>query len=129
MFFIGIFGIENKQKLIGTIDDFACKSCKHNHAKVIKYYNYFHFFFIPLFKWGEKYYIVCDECESLYSISKEKGKAFEHGKDSISYWDIKSLKINTTPETCPYCNETVENKFDFCPYCGKSLHEDYKGDD
>jgi len=123
MFFIGIFGIEAKEKVIGSLPNFACKSCTSNNAKIIKHYNYFHFFFIPVFKWGEEYIVLCDECNSIYSIPKEKGKAFELGKEEISYWDLKPLQIKNLSFTCPSCGKETESSFDFCPYCGNTLNK------
>lgn len=47
---------------------------------LIKSYEYFHIFFIPIFRWNEKYYVMCKRCNSIYEISKEKGKAIENGE-------------------------------------------------
>ncbi len=123
MFFIGIFGIESKEKSIGKINDFSCKNCRHNHAEIIKSYHFFHFFFIPVFRWKEMYYCICDQCKSIYGISKEKGKAYEKCGEKISYWDLKALQVNNTPLTCPFCQNEVKEAFEYCPYCGKTLSE------
>ncbi len=123
MFFIGIFGIESKEKTIGEINDFSCRNCRHNHAEIIKSYHFFHFFFIPVFKWKEEYYCICHQCKSIYGIPKEKGKAFERGEAEISYWDLKAIQINSLPYICPSCGRNIEEKFDYCPYCGEMLHK------
>lgn len=123
MFFIGIFGIESKEKDIGSLE-FNCKSCNSQQAKIIKRYYFFHFFFIPLFKWKESYLAVCKQCNSLYQVPKDKGKTFEKGANDISYWDLKPLKIYTLPQNCPSCGKTIESNFDFCPYCGKAFEEE-----
>lgn len=45
MFFIGIFGIENKDKEIKIIDNITCKRCnKIIRGKLMKNYDFFHFF-------------------------------------------------------------------------------------
>ena len=126
MFFIGIFGIDNKIKEIKNLTNFSCKSCNiSNGAKLIKSYTFFHFFFIPLFKWNEEYYVICNGCKSSFSISKEKGKEIERGEDvEVTYWDLK--EVNNSYENyyirkCPKCNRELENDFEYCPYCGEKL--------
>lgn len=129
MFFIGIFGIENKDKEIKIIDNINCKRCnKIIRGKLIKNYNFFHFFFIPLFKWNESYYIVCNECNSVYTISKEKGKSIENDDNiQISYWDLQEVnnEYNNNGDyginKCKNCGEEVESRFKYCPHCGSKI--------
>ena len=103
MFFIGVFGIDNKEKEIKILNNFCCKNCNESsEAKLIKTYSFFHFFFLPLFKWNEKYYVICNGCNSIFNIDKEKGKAIERGeKLEISYWDLKEV------------NNSYENSFSY----------------
>ncbi|WP_252224332.1 zinc-ribbon domain-containing protein [Clostridium sp. ZBS2] len=128
MFFIGVFGIENKDKEIKKIENISCEKCNKNViATLIKNFDFFHFFFIPLFKWNESYYLVFDDCNTIYDISKEKGKAIERNEDiSITYWDLQKsrnqgTKNNYETEKCPYCNGYLEKKFKYCPYCGRKI--------
>ena len=117
MFFIGIFGIDNKIKEIKNLTNFSCKSCNiSNGAKLIKSYTFFHFFFIPLFKWNEEYYVICNGCKSSFSISKEKGKEIERGGDvEVTYWDLKEVNNNYESyyivKRCSRCNREVEDNF------------------
>lgn len=129
MFFIGIFGIENKDKEIEVLNNLSCKICNKTFSgRLIKNFNFFHFFFIPLFKWNEKYYVVCDQCRSIFSISKEKGKAIENGEQvKITYWDLQEVSngnhgYNYNKETiCSNCGRKVDPSFQFCPYCGTKI--------
>ncbi|MBP3916568.1 MULTISPECIES: zinc ribbon domain-containing protein [unclassified Clostridium] len=127
MFFIGIFGIDNKIKEIKILTSFSCKNCNiSNGAKLIKSYNFFHFFFIPLFKWNEEYYVICNGCKSSFSISKEKGKEIERGGDvEVTYWDLKEINNNYESyyivKRCSRCNREVEDNFEYCPYCGEKI--------
>ena len=107
MFFIGVFGIDNKEKEIKILNNFCCKNCNESsEAKLIKTYSFFHFFFLPLFKWNEKYYVICNGCNSIFNIDKEKGKAIERGeKSEISYWDLKEVNnssMTLTMTVLPY---------------------------
>lgn len=127
MFFIGVFGIEDKEVEIMTLNNFTCKSCNTQaNGKLYKRYSFFHFFFIPLFKWNIKYYVVCSSCNSVYSIPKEKGKAIEDGENvEITYWDLNEVNSSyygyTSFNKCSSCGREVDKSFDYCPYCGNRI--------
>lgn len=134
MFFIGIFGIENKDKEIKTLDNISCKKCNNpTTARLIKNFNFFHLFFIPLFKWNEKYYVICNQCNSIYTILKDKGKALENGENvDISYWDLQEMDAENYTNSyyeenaCTNCGRKVDANFKYCPYCGGRItkHEE-----
>ncbi|MBW6409566.1 zinc ribbon domain-containing protein [Clostridium weizhouense] len=128
MFFIGIFGIENKDIEIKVLNNIVCEKCNTTViGRLVKNYDYFHFFFIPFLKWNESYYVVCNNCASIYSIPKEKGKAIENGEDiELTYWDFK--KTNNIyyddyyePKVCCNCGKRLEYNFQYCPYCGEKI--------
>jgi len=128
MFFIGIFGIESKEKEIKYLTNISCSHChSESSMKLFKTYNFFHFFFIPLFKWNEKYNLICSNCNTLYEIPNEKGKRIERGEEiEITYWDLKEVKTDfynsyTTGNRCSHCGRTIEPHFEYCPYCGTRL--------
>lgn len=127
MFFIGIFGIEDKEKEVKVLNNIQCKNCNNlNGAKLIKHFTYFHFFFIPIFKWNESYFVICNGCNSVYNISKEKGKGIEKGEDvEITYWDLNEVNNKYgnyySVNRCTRCNREVENNFEYCPYCGEKI--------
>lgn len=125
MFFVGIFGIEDKKKEIRTIRNLSCKNCDVlSGLTLFKVYSYFHIFFLPLFRWNERYYLVCSRCSSIYEISKEKGIRAERGEEeAITYWDLKSMEYgyynNHIQHKCKNCGKELESNFEYCPYCGK----------
>lgn len=130
MFFIGIFGVEDKQKEVKTIKNLSCKNCDgFSGLTLLKQYTFFHLFFIPLFKWNIRYYLICNTCNTLYEISKEKGMRVEKGEDNaITYWDLKPLESqyfngygynNYNNYKCKNCGRVIETHFEYCPYCGK----------
>lgn len=129
MFFIGVFGIENKNKEVTMLNNLSCKICnKVIDGKLIKNFDFFHFFFVPLFKWNEMYYITCENCKSIYSISNEKGKAIEKGENvNLTYWDLQEVQNNFHDDNyseikkCPICGSAVNNNFKYCPNCGQRL--------
>lgn len=130
MFLIGVFGIENKDKQIKILDNLNCKKCSCNvSARLIKNFDFFHFFFIPIFKWNERYYVVCEQCNTLYSIKKEKGKAIEQGENiNITYWDLEEVNKEYYNEKyfkgkiCENCGNKLEGEFKYCPYCGSKIY-------
>lgn len=127
MFFIGIFGVEDKQKEIRTIGNLSCKNCDYSSdLTLFKQYTFFHFFFIPMFKWNIRYYLICNRCNTMYEISREKGIRVEQGDDAaITYWDLKSIDplyygdyVHNSCK-CQNCGGEVESHFEYCPHCGK----------
>lgn len=131
MFFIGIFGVENKEKEIKVLDKITCKKCQSTTSgRLIKSYNFFHIFFIPLFKWNESYYILCNNCRTVFLIPKEKGKAIEQGENiELTYWDMQEIHDEYSDSNsythgnkiCSSCGNEVNKDFKYCPYCGKMI--------
>lgn len=123
MFFVGIFGVQQKEKEIATLEDLECKNCdEKGKCYLIKNYTYFHIFFIPIYKWNENYYVYCQGCNKVFSISKEKGKKVENGeKNVITYWDLKEIGYACSPKTCKHCKKELDSSFEYCPYCGRKL--------
>lgn len=124
MFFIGIFGTENKEKEIKIIDNLFCKSCNRSiKGRVIKSYRYFHFFFLPIFKWNEEYYVICEGCNTIFSISKDKGKALEKGENiELTYWDLQEIdKYYEYNSACKRCGKVISSEYEYCPYCGNKM--------
>lgn len=116
MFFIGILGIDNKSKEIKELKNVTCSHCESlGTVKLIKNYSYFHIFFIPIFKWNESYYLLCNKCNSTYIIPSYKGKAIEKGENiELTYWDLN--KVNNT---CKSCGKELDSNYEYCPYCGE----------
>ena len=123
MFFIGIFGVDNKVEEIKQIKDINCNHCNKDSLTLLKTYNRFHFFFIPLFKWGVRYYLKCNSCDSVYEISREKGEKVEKEGSDLSYWDMKNAhEVYVNQElVCNQCNTLVDKKFKYCPNCGTKI--------
>lgn len=107
------------------VDNINCKECSiTTSGKLVKDFSFFHFFFIPLFKWNETYYVICDRCSTVYRISKEKGKSIERGEISeVSYWDLEEVGKNNYSgiRKCTRCGAEVDNSFMYCPYCGEKI--------
>jgi hypothetical protein len=125
MFFFGIFGLQSKQKEIRDINNITCKKCGRISAyKLIKSFSYFHIFFIPIFKWGTKYFLVARCCNSVFQISEEKGTFLEKGEDLPINDEDLTLVYNKgygSEIVCPKCGGIVDSQYSFCPHCGQKL--------
>jgi len=122
MIFIG--GVDAKQSEIGEFDSVHCPHCQQNHPmSLYKSYYFFHFFFLPLFKWSTKYIITCHGCHSLMGLSSEKGKALERGRThDVDPADLTMVAPGRTkPVPCPNCRGDVDADFQFCPHCGERV--------
>lgn len=117
MFFIGIFGIGNKNTKLGTVN-FKCTGCIGESFSLIELSRSFDLFFIPVFKYSKEYIIVCNKCRSVYKLKNESlPKILESKK--VDYGDIEKIILETN--TCPHCGTSIAGEFLYCPKCGKAL--------
>lgn len=136
MIFIG--GVSQGKKLLNYHGSVAiCGSCgAYGRYQVIMTYMYFSFFFIPLFKWGRRYYVQMSCCNAIYELNPEKGSAIARGADvEILKEDLELVHQGSgnpytssgqygdkTEKECPYCGyHFQDDEFEFCPKCGRRL--------
>lgn len=123
MFFIG--GIEERKKSIKFIQNIVCKACgSMSSYELIKVYTVFHFFFIPIFKWNKRYYLISRCCNSVFQISLEIGEGLEKGQEiNIQDSDLKEVynEYNSREIICSNCKNSVDSSFQYCPHCGEKL--------
>lgn len=123
MFFIGIFGIDEAEKSIGTYNNAICPACgAMTRFEIIKKYSYFHIFFIPTFRWNIRYYLKPACCSNVYELDTDIGREYE--KDNSI--EVKSEHMRPVSQYLPFnvcsnCSAKVDPKYSFCPYCGKRL--------
>jgi len=120
MLFIG--GIDSKQAEVGQFDAVECPHCGEKHAMTLyKNYYFFHFFFLPLFKWSVKYLVTCHGCHAILALSEDKGKALEKGTvHDIAPADLAVVEEGTAKASlCLNCHREVDPHFTYCPHCGE----------
>lgn len=114
MFFIGIFGIgpkEEQKPMNLTIEN--CLS-----PVLIRRYQQFHIFFIPLYRWRYEYFITCGS-HKILSLKEEKGVRLWQGENiEVTYWDYRVIKEQ---EQCSHCGHVLERGYEFCPKCGMKI--------
>lgn len=123
MFFIGIFGIDNVQKQIGTYNNSICPSCEaYSNFEIFKSYSYFHIFFIPTFRWNVKYYIKTTCCDNIFELDKIIGQQFEKGETpQINSDNLRPINDHPHYKICSGCHLKTEGNYLYCPYCGKKF--------
>ncbi len=136
MIFIG--GISQGRKMLNYHGSVViCDSCgAYGRYQVMMTYMYFSFFFIPLFKWGKRYYVQMSCCNAVYELDPETGAAIARGMDvEIRKENLTLIQsgsgnpytkdrgfVDNETKICPHCGYQFQNdEFEFCPKCGKRL--------
>lgn len=118
MFFFGIFGIQNKSRVIKEFSNVICRCGRLSRMQLIEEYTYFHFFFIPLFRWGKRYYVQARCCGRMFEVPKEYEDELIAGQSV----DLNRLREVQTPfRICPACGRYVDSNYRYCPHCGAEL--------
>ncbi|NMB38846.1 MAG: zinc ribbon domain-containing protein [Firmicutes bacterium] len=123
MFFIGIFGIQNKQKHIKTENSIICPICEaYGRYDIIKTYNCFHIFFIPIWQWNKRYYVQTHCCNRTCELHQEIGIKLEKGESLTIEKEQIHCDDQHITDICPYCSAHLEPSFNYCPNCGNQIH-------
>lgn len=124
MFFI--MGISSGEKKLNFVQTIVCSVCgKFGRLEAYMTYTYFSLFFIPLFRWNVKYFVVSSCCGTVYSIDKSLGKRIQKGEE-VNLTENDLIKAGyhsqrSASSVCPSCGYPVNKEFEFCPKCGKKL--------
>lgn len=123
MFFIGIFGIQDKEQHVGTCNNIVCPSCgRLSRYEIYKSFRYFHIFFIPIFRWNLRYIAKTTCCSSFFEVDPAVGKEFEKNPNTeIRPENLHSVHRYSPFKHCPNCNTNVPAPYNYCPYCGGKL--------
>ncbi len=123
MFFIGIFGIDRKQKPLGTCNNAICPACSAlTRFDIFKEYSYFHIFFIPTFRWNVKYFVKPACCGSIYELDPVVGRQYEKdGSVEIENENMRPISYHLPFKTCAACKAKFDSSYSYCPYCGNKL--------
>ncbi len=101
---------------------FSCCSLRKQTAMVTCVYRQFTFFFLPLFRFGKRYFVSCPNCGAVYEIDREEGKRIERDPAAVINPDrIFRVAGQHSGRFCPNCGKQVNPDCRFCPYCGTKL--------
>ncbi|PHV71702.1 hypothetical protein CS063_03840 [Sporanaerobium hydrogeniformans] len=94
-----------------------CHGCGQQGSLVlVKTYQCLRVFFIPIWHWGTRYFLVDQSCGKRYEISEEDGVLLTYDKKGVEA--CRPLQIEQMPLSCPSCQRILDRDYDFCPYCG-----------
>ena len=139
-----MIGVNQERKELGSVSHSGCMSCgSMGRYQVYMIYTCLSLFFIPILKWGRRYYVETTCCHCLYELNPEIGNRLRRGEQvEIQGVDLTLVRQGRTQGfegnaegnsaqtkesavnygrrclTCGY--ETMED-FDFCPKCGDQL--------
>ena len=132
--FLFIIGINSKTEEFGMAPNVECPHCgRITSMKISVTYQVFHFFFIPLFKWGKRYLATGFCCDNVFSLELAEGKAFERGeKYTIDPRFLHPIDCGYSghsgfeaPVVCPYCGTELPEDAIFCHRCGRKINCSY----
>jgi hypothetical protein len=92
MFFI--FGINSGQKKLSSGQLVICNICgSYGRYEVFMTYTSLSLFFIPVLKWGRRYYVTMSCCGTVYELDGEAGRRLAGGENvEISPSDLTLVK-------------------------------------
>jgi|SRR5690554_6159797 hypothetical protein len=113
-----------KEKEIDFSQTTICSACgAYGRYELFMTYNQLSLFFIPVIKWGRKYYVKLRCCGSLYTIDSDLGRDIERGeKTTINESDLHPVRINHRREYfCANCGYKLSSEYEYCPKCGSKV--------
>ena len=123
MFFIGIFGIQDKKKQLNEFSNIVCKCGTLSRAEFFEKFRYFHIFFIPVIKWNEEYMVRMRCCMRLFKVTNAYADELKSSinLDMNKLEDIELADKKIIRDVCANCNERIHLLFSYCPYCGNRI--------
>lgn len=121
MFFI--IGVTSGSAKLGirNCGYFPCCSLSGSAAMVTCVYQQFTLFFLPLFRFGKRYFISCPGCGAVYEISREEGKRVERDPGTVVDPNRIHRVAGRSARFCPNCGSQVNPDSRYCPYCGAKM--------
>ncbi len=121
MFFIGIFGVQDRKKKLGEPQG-ACGACRTENLDLVKTERIFHIFFLPVFHWNRRFYLVCPSCGHWAEIGEERAERLMNG-DPVGPWDMPQVP-ERKERRCTACGHLAQDGDRFCAKCGRELEEE-----
>ncbi len=123
MFFIA--GISNKIDKLDHNQTIICSNCgKYGRYEVFMEYTCLSLFFIPVFKWGKKYYAKTSCCGSVYLINNDIGRKIANNENiDIAEQDLQLVQQGHVHsiKRCTNCGFETNEDFRYCPHCSAML--------
>lgn len=125
MFFIGIFGIDRKEKILREWGNVTCDHCGQlSRAVLTQSYTYFHIFFIPTIRWNKRYFVTLHCCGVVYEADADYAQILK-GASDIDFSRLKKISGGFgdafggfDDAVCTHCGARIDPGFAWCPHCG-----------
>ena len=109
-----IWGVGSRRNYTGVIVRETCDRCgTTNDINIIADYKCGTIFFIPIFKFGRRYYEVCPNCGAFKEISKGEFKEIKAANRSGLIYEAKDVVVSNVPVQAlesADAQQVVENK-------------------
>lgn len=122
MFFI--CGVNSGQKELKFNQLVICGQCgSYGRYQVFMTYMCLSLFFIPVLKWGKRYYVKMSCCGSVYELDSDTGKRIARGEALEIMASDLTLVQGGSQQTagikqCKNCGYQTNEDFEYCPKCG-----------
>lgn len=85
-------------------------------------YSYLSLFFIPVCKWGRRYFVRAACCDASVEIDAQLGRRIARG-EAVSFPEdvIPAGAPGRGRKRCASCGFETEEDYQFCPKCGGRL--------
>lgn len=122
-FLFFIIGITNGTTELGAraCGFFPCCGTSGKSARVTCVFRQFLFFFLPLFRFGKRYFVSCPDCNSVYEIEREEGRRIARDPSAVIRPEALRRVAGRTAKFCPNCGVQVSSSSLYCPSCGTKL--------
>ena len=85
-------------------------------------YQQFILFFIPVFRFGKRYFATCAGCGAVFEMNREEGRRVERNPSAeIDPSAMTRVAAGSDPRFCPRCGAPISPGDRFCPNCGGKL--------
>lgn len=117
MFFM--IGITEGRKEFDWVQTMLCPRCGH-YGRVAVYMTYTQLllFFLPVARWGRRYWAVSSCCGTVWELDRQTGEAVARGKDVKLDLEKMHPAGEQREKQCPSCGTVVPSDYSYCPKCG-----------
>ena len=107
MFFI--IGVVSGSAEIGLRECgfFPCCGTRGKMGAVTCAFRQFTFFFLPLFRFGKRYFISCPDCGAVYEIERDEGRRIERNPSAAIRPESIRRVAGRAAKFCPNCGEKL----------------------
>ena len=90
-------------------------------AAVTGAFQQFTLFFLPLFRFGKRYFVSCPNCGAVYEIERDEGRRVARDPAAVIRPDAIRRVAGRAARFCPNCGAQVDPSCRYCPSCGTKL--------